>query len=302
MEKRTFGAFLGQGAAGYAMTTYVIVIAMMFYHPDVYNLLYLAVLPFQLLFTGIVGAVAGGAVWFVGWLLKRRLNILARAAVGIGMAALFLVAFVPGAEVALEYRILVELFIAALITGLPAALMAGSRFHPLRRMAFGLCRTKAIHDFGSGFSFPPGLLLRAVSLFGLMESLLFLVCLVSCRMPWAATAFEGDYFAVTIVANLYFAATLLVSLTSSLEKSLLLANALIINVPPLILLMNPPRYFAGGLNILLAVVGTFWLLWALMVFGRLISFTNNRDTVRRHRRLFPLTMWEIEIRQTLGRW
>jgi hypothetical protein len=297
-------AFLGQGAAGYAMTTYVMVVAMMFYNPNGYNFFYLVLLPIQLLIAGIVGAVAGVAVWLVGWLLKRRLNILARAAVGIGLATLPVAAFTLSEGVVLEWRTLVALLVGALLA-LPSALMAGSRFHPLRRIVFGSCRTKAIHDFGSGFSFPPALLLRAVSFFGLIESLLLLVYLVSSRLPWSVGDFGGDYLLETILASLYFAATFLVSLTSSLHKVFLLASTLIVNVLPLILLMNSPPYVdaelnAAALNVLMVVVGTFWLLWALMVFGRLISFDSNRG--RREWRLFPLTIWEIEIRQAFGRW
>lgn len=299
---KTFVAFVGQGVAGHALTFYVFVIAIMFYHPDDGNLFWLVVLPFQLLFTGFVGAIAGAAVWLVGRLLKRRLNILARAAVGIGLPTLFVVAVVFCEAVTLQWEVIRNLSLAGYIACLPPALMAGSRWHPLRRIVLGCGPTKAIHDFGSGFSFPPALLLRTFSLFGLMESVLLLVCLVSILMPWADTSFEGGYFAVTIVANLYFAATLLVSVTSSSQKSLLLPSALIVNVPPVILLMNPPGYLEAHLNILLWVLGTFWLLWALMVFGRLISSAGSHNQVRRQHRLFPLTMWEIEIRHAFGRW
>jgi hypothetical protein len=300
MEKKTFLAFLGQGIAGYVIATYVIGIGLMFYSPGSRNLFLVALLPVQILVAGIVGPITGAVVWFVGWLLKRRLNILARAAVGIGLATLLPAVIILCEGLESDWQVLAVSFGWGLLS-LPSALMAGSRFHPLRRMILGRSPTKALNDFGSGFAFFPGLLLRALSWFGLMESLLFLACLVSCRMPWSDTGFEENYFLIAIVASLYFAASVLGSLTSSPQKALVLASALIVNAPPVILLMNPPHYFDGDRTAFLVVMPVFWVLWTLMVFGRLISFDKNPGAYR-HRRIFPLTIWEIEIRHALGRW
>ena len=191
--EKAFLAFLGQGMAGYVIVTYVIAIGFMFYSPSSEKLFLLALLPVQVLVAGIVGPITGAAVWLVGWLLKRRLNILARAAVGIGLATLFPGLIILNEGLESEWQILALSFASGLLLFLVSALMAGSRFHPLRRIVLGWSRTEAIHDFGSGFAFFPGLLLRAISLFGLMESLLFLVCLVSSRMPWSAAGFEENY-------------------------------------------------------------------------------------------------------------
>ncbi|MEA2205573.1 MAG: hypothetical protein QOE77_2349 [Blastocatellia bacterium] len=299
MEKKTFLTFLGQGIAGYVVATYVIANGLMFYRPSSNNLFLLVLLPVQIFVAGIVGPITGAVVWLVGFLLKRRLNILARAALGIGLATLFpaLIILCEG----WDWQVLAVMFAWGLLLFLPSALLAGSRFHPLQRIVLGWSQTKAIHDFGSGMAFPPALLLRAISWFGLMESLLFLAYLVSCRMPWADAGFEENYFLIAIVATLYFAASILGSLSSSSQKALVLASALIVNVPPLILLINPPHYFDGERTVLLIVLAVLWVLWTLMVFGRLIS-SENKNGERRHRRLFPLTIWEIEIRHVLGQW
>jgi hypothetical protein len=299
--EKTFLAFLGQGMAGYVLATYVIAIGLMFYSPSSRNLFLLVLLPVQILVAGIVGPITGAAVWLVGWLLKRRLNILARAAVGMGLASLLPTVVILSGGLLVELQTLAVSFAWGLLLSLPSALMAGSRFHPLRRIVLGWSQTKAIRDFGSGFAFFPGLLLRALSWFGLMESLLFLACLVSSLMPWSDSGFEENYFLITIVATLYFAASILGSLTSSPQKSLVLASALIVNTPLVILLINPPHYFDGDRAVFLTVMPVFWVLWTLMVFGRLIS-SKNKTGERRHRRLFPLTIWEIEIRHALGEW
>jgi len=297
--EKNFVAFLGQGIAGYVIATYVIAIGVMFYSPGSGNLFLVMLLPVQIVVAGIVGPITGAAVWLVAWLLKRRLNILARAAVGIVLATFFPAAIVL--HEGWEWEVLAVMFGWGLLLSLPSALMAGSRFHPLRRMILGWSPTKALDDFGSGFAFFPGLLLRILGWFGLMASLLFLAWVVSSRMPWSDASFDESYFLIGIVATLYFAASILGSLTSSPQKLLVLASALIVNVPPVILLINPPHYFDGDRAVFLAVMPVFWVLWTLMVFGRLISSDKNPGE-HRHRRLFPLTIWEIEIRHALGRW
>jgi hypothetical protein len=230
--------------------------------------------------------------------------LLARAAVGIGLLILVDAAFVLFNQLVLDWPTLIAMLFWALV-GLPSVLMAGSRFHPLRRIVLGSYRTRAIYDFGSGFSFPPALVLRVVGLFGLLESLLFLVYLVSSRLPWTTSDFGGNYFLEAIIATLYFAATFVISLTPSLPKLVLLASTLIANATPVVLLLNTSRYLDAihnrtDFNTLFVVVGTLWLVWVLMVFGRLVSFDNDR--VSHHRRPFPLTIWEIEIRHAFGRW
>ena len=301
MEKKTFGTLLAQGAVANAMVGYVLVVAAVLYHPNGYNFLYMAVLPFYLFGMGIVGAAMGGVVWLSEWLFKRKLGILPRAAVGIIIATLFFAVFSLWQEFIVEWRLLGSSLIVGSFLGLPAALMAESKFNPLRSMIFGLSRATSFRDFGSGFSFPPGLLLRVGSLFGLLESLLFLACLAPPASAGWSVSVGGETFVGTIVAILYFTASVFVSFTSP-RKPLLLGLAVLVNAPLAMWTVDPHRYTNTDSEFFAIVIWVFISLWVLLVVGRLISIDNKREPRCRRMRFFPLTMLEIEIRHALNKW
>lgn len=283
------------------MVWYVYVIAAVLYQPNGYNFLYMVAVPIYLFAIGSGGAVVGGVVWLAGWLLKRRLGVLPRAAVGIIIATLFVAVFSLWQEFIVDWRLLERSLISGSLLGLPAALMAGSRFHPLRSIVFGSLGATSFRDFGDWFSFPPALLLRVGSLFGLFESFLFMACLVSsAEAGWGIDA-SGENLAGTIVAILYFTASAVVSFTLP-PKPLLLAFAALINAPLAIWTLDPLRYTNTDSEFLTVLVWVFIFLWVLLVVGRMISTDHKTEPSSQTVRFFPLTMLEIEIRQALNRW
>ena len=301
MEKKTFGTLLAQGAAGNAMGGYVLVIAAVLYYPSAYNFLYMVVLPINLFWFGIVGVAMGGVVWLSGWLLRCGLGILLRATVGIIIPTLFVAAFSLWQESIVDWQLSGRLLIAGSFLGLPAALMAGSRFHPLRSIVVGPSGPPSSPDFVGGFSFLSGLLLRAGSLFGLLESLLFLAYLAPpASAGWGISA-GRETLVGTFVAILYFTASVFVSFTSP-RKSLLQVLAVLVNAPLAIWTVDPHRYTNAGSEYLGVVVWVFIALWVLVVVGRMISVDDKSKPQCRQMRFFPLTMLEIEIRHALNRW
>src|SRR5258708_14101241 len=132
MEKQTFGSILLQGAVGSTFVVYVLTIVLVLYQPNPYNFILMVILPAYLFATGILGAVIGGVIWSTGRILKQGPGIIARAAIGTICATLIVVVFRLCAEFIVDLRLLEESIIYGLILGLPASLIAGSRFHPLR--------------------------------------------------------------------------------------------------------------------------------------------------------------------------
>lgn len=276
------------------------VIFAMFSHPNPYNFFYLVVMPVQLFFTAIWGGVVGAIVWLVGRQIKRELKTLERAAVGITIAIVLIAGVFLWQMSLAEWGAMGMLIGIGILFHTTAALMSGSRFHPLRRVVFGSTGPKAATDFGARVALLPAFLLRVGSVFGLMESLIVLSYFLASNTPRSEGDHEGYYLIVTSLTCFYFAGSALVSL-SGVKRLQLVTLALLVNAPPLILLTNPRYYMETNLKALAVMAGAFLLLWILMVFGRLIS-SANKTAERRHRRLFPLTMWEIEIRHALGQW
>jgi hypothetical protein len=273
------------------------VIVAMFYYPNPYNVVYLVVMPVQLFLAAIWGGVIGAIVWLIGKRIKRELKLFERAAVGITIATVLIGGLCLWQMSIGEWRAMGMLIVMGILFHTPAALMSGSSFHPLRRIVFGSSGPRAATDFGSRFALLPAFLLRVGSVFGLMESLVFFDYLLTNK----TLGREGySLVVVTDLTCFYFAGSALLSL-SGVKKFQLVTLALIVNASPLFLLTNPQQYMDGNLQALAVVADVFLLLWILTVFGRLISSENNHEE-QRHRRLFPLTMWEIEIRHALGRW
>ena len=300
MEKKSLGNFLGQGAAGNAIATYVVLIGLLFYTPGTSSVIVVALLPFYLLAAGIIGVPLGGFVWLAGWLFDRPLSILARAVIGIVLPTSIVIVVSLAYGVMVDWKLFLGSISASLAYSLPATLVAGSRFHPLRTIVFGLPQSTTSRDFASGFSFPPALMLRVGSLFGLLASVLYMVCLVAGTPGWGIRA-DDEAFLATSVTILYFAATALVSFTST-GKVLVAATVVLANLPLVIWALDRNRYMNVGTGFLAFVVWVFSYLWVLFVAGRMIS-SQGKTTKRNQRtRILPLTLWEIQIRHALNRW
>lgn len=129
------GTYLAQGAAGNVIATFLLFLVLWLISTEHYAVTTLIFLSIYLLIVGFVGAVVGGLLWILVFLLGRRLGILARASIGVFVSFL-----IPAFLIlALESEFLLDWFYASiplLFLLLPAALMSGSRF-PLRAAGAG---------------------------------------------------------------------------------------------------------------------------------------------------------------------
>lgn len=296
MEMKRLGKFVAQGAAANATVGYLLVIAAVLYHPNVDNFFYMAALPFYLLVMGFIGGALGAAVWFAEWIFERRLRILERAAVGFISTTVVMAVWGLSQAFIIEWWLLGGAVISGLLLGLPAAIMAGSRFNPLRSIFLGLYEDTSLVDFGSVLAFPSAMLLGLGSLLGLLESFLFLTCFISSGWVGLELDLGFDVVVATTVAILYFAAGAFVSFGAP-PKWLLLTTATVANLP--LAIWAWVTFPSTALPILMGVI---LFLWLLLVVGRLLSHGNNPTSRYQHRRWVPLTMWEIEIRHALNRW
>ena len=270
MEAKTVGKFVAQGAAGSAMGVFVLVLFLVLDHPSGYNFFYLLLLPVFLLVMGLFGAGLGGVISFLEWGLEKRLRLPARAAVGIVVTSLVSAVLSLCQEFAVEWRLLGMSLLTGVWLGLPAALTAGSRFNPLRSVVFGSSRATIFLEFSTRLSFITGFLLRVGSLFGLMESLVFLASLVSWARAYGGIDPVGEKLTGPTVAVLYFAASALVSFTP-MRKPLLLALGVLVNAPLAIWTVDPQHFTDRDSEFLRIVAWGFISLSMLFVAGRMIS-------------------------------
>ena len=297
MKQKGFGTHLVQGWTANAIVTYVLMLGVLLWKGTreiaVIYLIVGAIYPF---ITGALGAFVGGGIWLAGFLIERQLRILWRALVGvllpIGLAVLLGLAF----DFIRDLKTLGGAALSLLILNLPAALMAGSRLNPLRSVIFGLDQLTFRSPFGRAFSFPPALLLRVGSIFGLLEALLYLACLPSSALAnWGTT--DRD-FAAAMVAVAYFTVTAIVSLSLP-QKRIVTIVGLLVNTPLVIWAIDSQRYVATTSRLLAFVVWIFVFLWVLFAVGRLVFVI---EALRRPLRILPVTMLEIRIRHALNYW
>jgi hypothetical protein len=300
MEKKSVGTFLAQGAAGNVIATYFLLLGIVLYRSDSESLIvFLVTLPIYLLIAGIIGAILGGVVWFTGFLLKRTPGVLVCAAVGTLVPILIAVLLSLSFGVGLDLNRLADTTLHILFLSLPAALMSGSRFNPLRTIVLGGGPTTSKRDFGHGFSFPPALLLRAGSVFGLLESLFYWACLVSSGSGNSYIGTAGEDFVMAIAAIVYFATVVFVSHWPP-RKPLLIAMTVLVNAPLAIWTLNSHGPTGIESDLAAVVAWVFIFLWLLFAAGRMISVDNSPKLSLR--RILPLTIWEIEIRHALNLW
>lgn len=300
MEKKSFGTFLAQGAAGNAIATYVVLFGLVFYAP-MSSVFVVVVLPLYLFVAGIIGALIGGFVWLAGWLFDRQPNMMTRVVIGIVLPTSIVIVFCLVYGLVVDSMLVLGSISACLAYSLPATLVAGSKFNPLRTIVFGSSQSNSNHDFASGFSFPPALMLRVGSLLGLLASVLYLACLVSGGTPGWGIRADDEAFMATTVVILYFLATAMVSFTSP-RKFLAAVTGVFVNAPLVIWALDPDRYASVGTGFLAFVVWVFMYVWVLLIVGRMLSSSVKTEQRGHGTRILPLTLWEIQIRHALNRW
>src|SRR5262245_56007078 len=160
--------------------------------PNVYNFLYLALLPFYLFVGTLNGFVAGSIIWLSKKLLRRNSTIL-RIEIGTFFSVIL---FIGWSLILIEeptiQRPLIYRFASVAACGLSIGLLTGSNIRPWRLIARGRTvapRLKVLFSRDSirisrtieelRFSFLTGVPLRVASLVGLMVSLLLVACALS---------------------------------------------------------------------------------------------------------------------------
>jgi hypothetical protein len=264
----------------------------MLYRPqtdDVFTIM--MTLPLYLLFGGIPGAIVGAVLWLAGDLRNRKLGFVTRALIGI--IAPIVMTLLLGSAIDLEGP---DLFIPLATFGfaiLPASLMSGSRFNPIRTLVLGLEQAPPLHDFGRAFSFFPALLLRFGSTLGLLEMMVYFV-----NSSGAQPDRQLRSFPEAIIAFSYFCVTAIVSIGLP-RKQIVLIAGLLSNTPILVWVSDPPPVLSAGAEYLTALVGIFVGSWFLFALGRLLAveLTNPRAF-----RTLPVTFLEIRVRHALNWW
>jgi hypothetical protein len=293
MDKRGIGTYLAQGATANAVVTYLLLLGLSLDRPSEADLVMLIVAPIYSVIGGIPGAVVGSLFWLAEVVMGRRLGIFARAATAMALPTLIVIIVSLAFGLTAGFLPIMLAAVPILTITLPAALLSGSRFNPLRSVVVGL---EPVSGFGNKFSFPFAMFLRFASVLGMAEVMIFIAQLP----PWAVREFTfgGNGFGEVIAIFFYFCVTGLVSFALPRSWSFTLSVAVFINLPLAIWAAQPERYLTVGSR---AVAILFWILiglWVAFVLGRFAEAADRGHTFRR----VPVTFFEIRIRHALNWW
>jgi len=290
-KRQGIGTYLAQGWAAKSSLTYILLLGYVLLNPDRNDWPALFVVaPIYSSIIGIFGAAVGLLIWIVECLSGRKINILYRAAGAILFSVLLTTTFATLAGF-LENAIAL-LWVSGLIVVvvLPPALLSGSRFNPLKFVLMNLGRD--VPKFGwpralSLFVLP---LLRLTSALGILESLLYLATL---RSPDLAGWNTGENeFVGAVVAVVYFWITLIVSLCVP-ERIIVLIIGVILNAPIVTFAILAQRQSSVDYQAL-AIVG-----WVLVALWTLFTLSRSEHSARR---ILPVTMLEIRVRNAFDYW
>ncbi len=274
MENKNIFTALFQGIAGGALGYFLLSVFSALYYPNDYNLLYPFGLPIILFFGSAVGATKSLLMWLAEIFLKTRLNFVARAALGMGFvtplaAAIYLMSAEGHRNDTWPLSWLIG-FVCT--TGLPVALMTSSSIDPLRIIVLGTGRRRALPKISSWLEIPAGFLLRAASIFSLLEALMILtIWIYPPRLAWADYR-EPDYLPGIVLAVIYFAYSTCLSIRSP-GKFFLLPAAILINLPATILMVKLRSIGSSGANFLAYTFMGFISLWAVYALARTIALS-----------------------------
>ena len=219
-----FGRFLSQGIVAGALVSFSIPVIGMLAHPENgYNFLLIAWLPYFLA-TGMgFGLFEGALIWACSYIVGHRLHPLARAALGIVVLAILIVAFtyfssikIDTDDASLKDWLRLIAFLGAI--GAAFGLVSGSKFSPMTELLRGTTPPRWLVLNGI-----TGFLLRVFVIYATMESTLFLI--------WM-TQLEGrrhEFIFIAIALGHCIAA--IVVLFTRMPFWLLLLLALLINFP-----------------------------------------------------------------------
>lgn len=280
-ETKKVWTFLSQGAVGCGLGYFILVAGYAIYAPDNFNLFFCIVLPFVLMLGAVWGSFAGFFVWLAGAIFKRRLNAVHRTLVIVGSLMLFSqgVSYLINAYLKNAYLMnggTVENFSLIWTVGLwgavcgPIVWATGSKIRPGHLMLLGAGDHRKRYNLGDWLACPAGFFLRAVSILGFIESLLFTVLWVGARTADNVSYPAPEHLPPIIIAILYFFLSTYFSFATP-RKAYLLATAIVVNLPLLMLLGYLRRFTSDDSwflsYMLIALIG----LWAMYTLGRLIA-------------------------------
>jgi hypothetical protein len=301
-EKKTFLTFLSQGAVGGVLGFFVLIAYSVIANPSGYNFILLVGLPIYSFGGAAYGAVAGVFIWLLEAsfnrlrfadrvnppanpggagtaFLNRTLRFVARTITGMLVMPSLMFAF----YYLVDKRDLEQLSYSRWLgfsctMGLLVALTTGSSIGPCRTIIFGAEGRRARRNFGSWLSIPVGFLLRALSIFGLLEALMTLALWISNgRVGWLWFP-TREHLPTIILVVLYFAISTYFSFRSP-RKVFLLPAAIVLNLPLAALIVNLRRIGTVDSNILAYLLVGFICLWSVYVLGRLIAPESARRVV-----------------------
>lgn len=292
-EKKTILTFLSQAAVGGALALIVQVACSIIANPSGYNIIMVGGLPIYSIGGAAAGAFTGVFIWLleaslnrlrfatskktpapasdiVRVLLNRTFRLMARTIIGMVVVPSLLFAFYYVMEKReLEQMSYSRWFGFSCTMGLLIGLMTGSSIRPCRTMIFGVEGRPVRQNFGTWISIPFGFLLRALSVFGLLEALMVMALWIS------NSRVDRDWFPIqeqlpgVLCAILYFAASTYLSVKTP-RKSFLLLTAIFLNLPlvPWIASLG----LGTGDSVFLAYsLAVFICLWAIYTLGCLIA-------------------------------
>ena len=290
-KQQGIGTYLAQGWAANATLTFLLLLGFALFTESRDGWpVFLIVMPIYCSITGTMGAVVGALIWIVEFATDRRINILCRGAAAILVPLLLITTVAALAGFLREVRELLWGTISFVSLVLPAALLSGSRLNPLRLFVMDLSTKLTKFRWARALSIIAVPLLRFVSVLGLLESLLYLACQHPDLNVWDLADKE---FAGAVIAVLYFAITLIVSLCLP-PKTLVLAIGVLANMPVVALAVAAQQQTGMDYQSFAIVGWIFVSLWTLFVASQIIR----PET----RRIIPVTMLEIRIRHAINYW
>jgi hypothetical protein len=210
-------------------------------------------------------------VWLPGVLLKRRLGFAARAVITVGSIWLLGIAFSYWVSAQEPNELSMSWLIgSAFAVNLPIVLITGSVIRPGRLLVFGAGGRLARRRFRHWLVIPPGFLLRATSIFAMLEAFLALAVWISVRTsPWSDVS-GRDALPAIVLAITYFVASSYLSLKTP-RKMFLLPLAIALNVPAVILMISEKQVGTADSQFLAYSYFGFICLWTVYTFGCLIA-------------------------------
>ena len=245
------GRFLSQGTAAGAVIYFLGQLTVLLLQPpDPYgfNFVYVAFLPFALVWGMLIGLFEGLVTWACTKAVGRRLNIAARGTLGIvALVPLFVVLYLLN-DVDLTDRQAIAVYLS---TGVAYGLVTGSRLQPWRELVRGSTAVKS-----RVLTAITGLVLRSLLILGLMESILAIICTLK--------DFKQKDFAFAFIALCHFAVASVIVFTR-IKFWLLLQLALLVNFPVVLLITE---VFKAEPAVYRYLTISYLAIWAAFLLAR----------------------------------